>query len=139
MRGTVLHSAIGKTMLFLHAQLVNDIISKIQPLSEDQSLIQEIYKNILYFYPELDKTDKSILIVAVVYKVFSPIAFINGELARAPNGMRKAVCKLMHWKDETVCNYYLGMARVYITRPFFKERVDTIIESIGITNNIQTK
>lgn len=124
-------------MQFLHEDLVRDVVVQITPLSDNQRIIPFAYDNILYFYPDLDKTDLSILFVGVVYKIFSPAAFIEGGLVRAPTGIRQKICDIMQWADPPVCNYYMSMAKVYITRPFFKERVDLIIESLGIISNTQ--
>lgn len=98
-----------------------------EPMLSRTHIIPEIYRAIKSNYPELDRTDESILFAATVYTAYSPASLLASGICRAPNGIRKAMCEVMQWNDAPVVNYYAGIAQAYVKNPKFKDRVNEVL------------
>ncbi|WP_158797668.1 hypothetical protein [Pedobacter sp. L105] len=98
------------------------------PMLKDIKFIPMIYSAIRDTFPEMDKTDESILLAACVYSAYAPATLIAQGIQRAPNGIRAAMCELMQWKDEPTVNYYQDKGRAYVKNPKFRERMALVME-----------
>ena len=98
------------------------------PMLKDIKFIPMIYSAIRDAFPEMDKTDESILLAACVYSAYAPATLIAQGIQRAPNGIRAAMCELMQWKDEPTVNYYQDKGRAYVKNPKFRERMALVME-----------
>lgn len=97
------------------------------PMLKDIKFIPMIYSSIRETFPEMDKTDESILLTACVYSAYAPATLIAQGIQRAPNGIRAAMCELMEWKDEPTVNYYQDKGRAYVKNPKFRERMALVM------------
>lgn len=94
---------------------VYDSILKIcKPCFVNQKIIPTIHTIIKREFPNLDKTDESILYSGIVYKAFAPATLLGSGIERAPNGIREIMCNVMTWNDAPVVNYYQDKARSYV-------------------------
>lgn len=82
-------------------------------LPKHAKLIPEIHQAIKEQFPELDRTDESILFSACTYTAFAPATLLSSGIERAPNGIRSVMCEVMSWNNATVVNHYQDQARVY--------------------------
>lgn len=98
-----------------------------EPMLRNISLVPEIAFKIDEEFPELDKTDKSILYAASVYFAYSPATMIDTSLERLPNGIRQQMCDVMQWKDAPICNYYSNIAVAYFKGKSFREKVERVL------------
>src|SRR5437868_4536845 len=76
-----------------------------EPLLATPSIIPAIHQAIKEAYPDMDRTDESIMFAACVYSAFSPASLLAPGIERAPNGIRKVMCQVMDWADAPVVNY----------------------------------
>ncbi|WP_219223358.1 hypothetical protein [Pedobacter antarcticus] len=97
------------------------------PLLTDRKLIPEIYKRISEVFPEMDRTDQSIMFMACTYTAYAPATLLGPGFERAPVGIRSAICEVMNWNNETVCNHYQDLGRAYIKGAKFQERVSAVL------------
>jgi len=95
-------------------EVYDNILKICRPCFVNQSIIPQIHEVITSKFPELDKTDTSILFAATVYKAFAPATLLGSGIERAPNGIREKMCELMQWNDAPVVNYYQDIARSYV-------------------------
>jgi hypothetical protein len=98
-----------------------------EPMLKIPTLIPAIHKAIKDTYPEMDRTDESIMFSACVYSAYSPASLLASGVCRAPNGIRKVMCEVMSWNDAPIVNYYTSIAQAYVKNPKFKERVSSIL------------
>ncbi len=120
-------STIAKVLARQSPEEYQAAVKMCEPMLSQPALIPQIYTRIKEMHPELDRTDESILFAATVYQAYAPAALLGSGIERAPNGVRKAMCKVMGWNDAPVCNYYCSIAQAYCKNPKFKERVSAVL------------
>jgi len=103
------------------------ICNECEPTLKNLSLIPSIHSTIKEQFPDMDRTDESILFAATVYFAYAPSALESSDLERAPNGIRQQMCKVMGWNNAPVVNHYAQIAGAYIKGRQFKERVHSIL------------
>lgn len=111
-------------------EVYESIIKICKPCFVNQNIIPTIHSVLKEYYPELDKTDQSILFAAATYKAFAPATLLGSGVERAPNGIREKMCNLMQWNDAPTVNYYQDKARVYCKGAAgveFNKRIDSIL------------
>ncbi|WP_183560632.1 hypothetical protein [Mucilaginibacter sp. SP1R1] len=120
-------STVAKVIARQSPEAYRSAVKMCEPCITNPSVIPAIHKAIKETYPELDRTDESILFAATVYTAYSPACLLASGVDRAPNGIRKVMCEVMGWQDAPVCNYYADLGRAYIKGAKFKERVSSIL------------
>ena len=118
-------STIAKVISLNNPEAYSQAVKICEPMLSTTSIIPEIYTRIVETYPEMDRTDQSIMFTACVYSAYSPASLLG--IQRAPNGIRKIMCEVMQWNDAPICNYYVNIAQAYCKNPKFKERMATIL------------
>lgn len=98
-----------------------------EPMLNNPRFIPEIHKRITEVFPEMDRTDQSIMFMACTYTAYAPATLLGQGLERAPNGIRSIMCQVMEWNNETVCNHYQDLGRAYIKGVKFQERVSSVL------------
>lgn len=97
------------------------------PMLNDLGFIPQIYKRITEVFPEMDRTDHSIMFMACTYTAYAPATLLGQGIERLPNGIRAVMCEVMQWNNETVCNHYQDLSRAYVKGPKFQERVSSVL------------
>jgi hypothetical protein len=120
-------STIAKVLQRQSPEQYRAAVKMCEPMLQQPTIIPAIHKAIKETYPELDRTDESILFAAVVYSAYAPACLISSGFDRAPNGIRKVMCEVMKWNDAPTCNYYADLGRAYIKGVKFKERVSAVL------------
>ena len=124
-------SAKLKTIALMLAKDNPDVFrqmcEKSEPMLKNTSIVPRIKEKIEQEFPELDRTDHSILFTTTVYFAYAPAILEGGDLERLPNGIRPQMCSVMQWKDAPTCNYYANIGRVYFKGRTFKEKVNHIL------------
>jgi hypothetical protein len=98
-----------------------------EPSIANPQVIPLIHKAIKETYPDLDRTDESILFAAVVYSAYAPATLLGQGIERCPNGVRSLMCQVMQWKDEPTCNYYQRISAAYLKGKAYQEKVSAIL------------
>lgn len=120
-------STIAKVLAKQSPEQYRAALKLCEPMLEQPAIIPQIHKAIIDVYPEMDRTDESIMFAACVYSAYSPASLLSPGIERAPNGIRKVMCEVMDWKDAPVVNYYTGIAAAYLKNPKYKEKVSAIL------------
>ncbi len=120
-------STIAKMFAKENPSAFNELCNRSEPMLKNVSLVPQIHVKMRALYPELDRTDESILFAATVYYAYAPATMTDSSLERLPNGIRKEMCKAMIWKDAPVCNYYAGIAKAYFKGKTFRTKVDEVL------------
>lgn len=120
-------STIAKLLARENPEAFGQMCEKSEPMLKNTTLIPAIYERIRSEFPELDRTDFSILFAATCYFAFAPANLIESGTERSPNGMRQEMCKAMGWKDAPVANYYGSIAIAYFKGRSFRAKVDQIL------------
>jgi hypothetical protein len=120
-------STVAKVLAKQSPEQYRAAVKVCEPMLAQPAIIPAIHKAIKETYPDLDRTDESIMFAAAVYQAFAPACLLGSGVDRAPNGIRQQMCKVMEWNDAPVCNYYADLARAYIKGAKFKERVSAIL------------
>ncbi|MBB6126958.1 hypothetical protein [Mucilaginibacter lappiensis] len=120
-------STVAKVLAKNSPEQYREAVKLCQPMLSQPAIIPAIHERIKETYPELDRTDESILFAATVYTAYAPACLLASGVDRAPNGIRQTMCKVMGWNDAPVVNYYCDLSRAYIKGPKFKEKVANIL------------
>jgi hypothetical protein len=120
-------STIAKVIQRQSPEQYRAAVKMCEPLLATPSIIPAIHQAIKEAYPDMDRTDESIMFAACVYSAFSPASLLAPGIERAPNGIRKVMCQVMDWADAPVVNYYTGIAGAYLKNPKFKEKVSAVL------------
>ena len=120
-------STIAKMFAKENPSAFSELCNRSEPMLKNVSLVPQIHVKMKELYPELDRTDESILFAATVYYAFAPATMTDSSLERLPNGIRKEMCKAMIWKDAPVCNYYAGIAKAYFKGKTFRTKVEEVL------------
>jgi hypothetical protein len=120
-------TTIAKVLQRQSPEQYREAVRVCQPCLINPAIIPDIHQAIKSAYPELDRTDESILFAATVYTAYAPASLLAPGIERAPNGIRKVMCEVMQWNDAPVVNYYTSIAQAYLKIPKFKERVSAIL------------
>ena len=121
------YSTLAKVIAKNDPEAYRKAVKVCEPMLAQPTIIPAIHQAIKETFPELDRTDESILFAATVYTAYAPACLLASGVDRAPNGIRQQMCAVMGWNDAPVCNYYADMARTYIKGPKFKDRVSAIL------------
>jgi hypothetical protein len=98
-----------------------------EPMLKQPAIIPAIHARIKETYPELDRTDESILFAATVYSAYAPATLLGSGIERCPNGIRQEMCKIMQWKDEPTVNYYQRISAAYLKGKAYQAKVESIL------------
>lgn len=120
-------STIAKMLAKENPEVFRMMCEKSEPMLKNISLIPLVHSKIKEEFPELDRTDESILFAATIYFAYAPATLENSQLERAPNGIRQQMCNVMQWKDLPTVNYYAGIGAAYFKVRSFKEKVNTVL------------
>lgn len=120
-------STIAKLLARENPVAFQQMCEKSEPMLTNVKLIGQIKGKLNELYPDLDRTDESILFSATVYFAYAPANIIDGSMERSPNGMRNEMCNAMSWNDAPVCNHYASIGRVYFKSKTFRAKVDHIL------------
>ncbi len=129
MQGKVNLKTIAKLLAREDVNTFRRISTMCEPMLKNQSLVPAIKAEINARYPELDRTEESILFAGCVYYAFKPVSMIDSSLERAPNGLRGEMMKVMKWKDAPLCNHYAGIAAAYFKVKRFRAQVEEVLQS----------
>jgi len=125
-------AVMQRALKVLCPELAQELTSKITPLSSEKSLIETVYASIISKYTDLDRTDTCILFTAVVYRIYAPAVFLGEGFCKLPIGIRDEAARVSGFISPEMINYFLEMAKVYVTRPYFEARVKDLIEEAGL-------
>ncbi|HEY0174943.1 MAG TPA: hypothetical protein VGC08_01110 [Pedobacter sp.] len=117
---------IAKALQVVYPSVFSEVMNMCIPMLEDVKLIPRIYAAIRQNYPDIDRTDESILFTACVYKAYAPATFIGKGVARVRAGVREAMCEVMEWPDKPIVNYYAEISKAYIKTPTVSQRVSSV-------------
>jgi hypothetical protein len=120
-------STVAKVLQRQSPEQYRSAVKMCEPMLQQPTIIPAIHKAIKETYPDLDRTDESILFAATVYTAYAPACLLAQGVDRAPNGIRQQMCNVMGWHDAPVCNYYADMARTYVKGVKFRDRVSSIL------------
>ncbi|WP_114937548.1 hypothetical protein [Mucilaginibacter endophyticus] len=120
-------STVAKVIAKQSPEQYRAAVKVCEPMLANTGVIPAIHKAIKDTYPDLDRTDESIMFAACVYSAYSPASLLAPGIERAPNGIRKVMCQVMNWADAPVVNYYTGIAAAYLKNPKFKDRVSAVL------------
>lgn len=120
-------STIAKLLARENPAAFREMCEKSEPELRNLTLIPRIKEKINEEYPELDRTDESILFAATCYFAYAPANILDSSLERSPNGMRQQMCKAMEWKDAPICNHYAKISMAYFKGKTFRAKVDHIL------------
>lgn len=120
-------STIAKLLARENPVAFQQMCEKSEPMLTNVKLIQPIKDKINELYPEIDRTDESILFATTVYFAYAPANIIDGSMERSPNGMRHEMCRAMDWKDAPICNHYASIGRAYFKGKTFRAKVEHIL------------
>lgn len=120
-------STIAKMVARENPELFREMCAKSEPMLRNLALVPKIKAKIDEEYPDLDRTDQSILFSGICYFAYAPANMIDSSNERSPNGIRKEMCKAMGWKDAPTCNHYSRISMVYYKGKSFKEKIDHIL------------
>jgi hypothetical protein len=120
-------STVAKVLQRQSPEQYRSAVKMCEPMLQQPTIIPAIHKAIKETYPDLDRTDESILFAAVVYSAFAPATLIATGIERCPNGVRSVMCQIMEWKDEPTCNYYQRISAAYLKGKAYQERVQSIL------------
>lgn len=118
---------IAQVAAHISPEVIKQAEDMCAPMLKKTHLIPQIYSKIKETFPELDKTDESILFTTCVYSAYAPSTLLWNGIGRAPNGIRKIMCEIMQWKDAPTVNYYCQIGRAYFKNPKHKARMATIM------------
>jgi len=121
-------STIAKMVARENPAAFREYCEKCEPMLRNMSLVPLIKNKIDEEFPDLDRTDQSILFAATCYFAYAPAIIVGGsDLERAPNGIRKQMCKVMEWKDLPTVNYYTSIGAAYFKGNTFRSKVDKVL------------
>lgn len=120
-------TTIAKVLQRSEPEAYRKAVKMCEPMLAKPSLIPEIHSRIRSEFPDMDRTDESIMFAACVYSAYSPASLIASGIERAPNGIRQVMCEVMQWNDAPVVNYYVSIAQAYLKNPKFKEKVSVVL------------
>lgn len=120
-------STIAKMLAKENPEVFRAMCEKSEPMLRNVNLVPLVYGKIKEEFPELDRTDESILFTTTIYHAFAPAIMEGDALERLPNGVRPQMCNVMQWKDLPTCNYYANIGRVYFKGKTFKEKVNHVL------------
>lgn len=118
---------IAEVAAHISPEVIKQAENMCAPMLKRTSYIPQIYSKIKEEFPDLDRTDESILFATCVYSAYAPSTLLWNGIGRAPNGIRKVMCEIMQWKDAPTVNYYTDRGRAYIKGPKFKGKVEAIL------------
>jgi hypothetical protein len=121
-------STIAKMVAKEHPEVFQQMCAKSEPMLRNVNLIPRIFQKIEEQFPEMDRTDKSIMFAACVYSAYAPATLESPDLERSPNGIRQEMCKVMEWKDAPICNYYKNISAAYFKGKTFREKVNNVLD-----------
>ncbi|WPU91826.1 hypothetical protein SNE25_21140 [Mucilaginibacter sabulilitoris] len=122
------YSTLAKVIAKNDPEAYRNAVKVCEPMLNNPSkFLPEIHKAIKDIYPDIDRTDESILFMAVAYKAYAPATLLGQGVDRAPNGIRKVMCQIMGWNNETVCNFYQDAARAYSKGKSYQEKISAVL------------
>ena len=131
-------STIAKIIARKNPSVFTEAKQLCEPMLKNPRFLPEIHKRIKEIYPDIDRTDESILFAAVAYQAYAPATLIDKGIQRAPNGIRKVMCEVMSWNNATVCNNYNSIARAYIKGVSYQDKVNAVLlgfEKFSVKSN----
>ncbi|MEO6522209.1 MAG: hypothetical protein ABIN91_11060 [Mucilaginibacter sp.] len=131
-------STVAKVLQKQSPEQYQAAVKMCEPMLAQPTIIPAIHKAIKDTYPDMDRTDESIMFAACVYSAYSPASLLSPGIERAPNGIRKVMCEVMQWQDAPVVNYYTSIASAYLKNPKFKDRVSAVLlgfEQFSVRSN----
>jgi len=121
---------IGRAVSVLYPDIVDQILPKITPLSDDLLLMPKILEAIDLKNPEFIIVDKIILFIAVAHKIYHPACLFNQRISKLRVGLRDAMADCLGFVNSEMINHHLTVVYPSLKNPRFQAKMQAIINHV---------
>lgn len=121
---------------------VREIKRKFSPMLKDVKHVPAIFEEVNNQFPDDSDNQKTDLFVYCAYEAYAKATLVGQGIARAPNGLRQEICKVMNWNHATSVNEVQDRVRVYFkegsARTAFLPKVNAVMmgfEKFSVKDN----